>query len=331
MRVWPLIFVSTLALSACDSGKPDADATRSTADADGPRGNARKPNAQTSDYGANDDTVSGYGREAVSQDRAASQATVEAAVAAPEAAAEAADAASSTESLDPVEAAKQAEWERQRTALQLTVLVLDRRSRKPAAGIGVGRGKTDAQGRYEELRGMPLPNEKIIAHCPSRMNFVRGKRIGEAPFAVRDGRADAVIQVDATQCVEPPLRKQRMRLAGLYTWGFESSSFMPCTGMPREARYYDRPGFYWVHMPPVLHRSVSRTAAPDDSGMVRMVYVEWLTTTTGPGQYGHMGMALYQMEVEAIYKLSSTVPASCSPEGFDLLMPPPPPPPPPEH
>lgn len=331
MRAWPLIFVSILALSACDSGKPGADAARSTADADGPRGNARKPHAQTSDYGANDDTVSGYGREAVSQDHAASQAAVEAAVAAAEAAAEAADAASSAESLDPVEAAKEAEWERRRTALQLTVLVLDRSSDKPAAGIGIGRGKTDAQGRYEELREMPLPNEKIIAHCPSRMNYVRGKRIGEAPFVVRDGRADAVIQVDATQCVEPPFRKQRIRIAGLYSWGFENSSFIPCAGMPPEARYYDRPGFYWVDIPPGLHSAVSRAANPGDSGMGRVMYVEWLTTTTGPGRYGHMGMALYQMEVEAIYKVSATAPASCSPEGFDLLMPPPPPPPPPER
>lgn len=332
MRVWPLIFVSMLALSACDSGKTGADATTSAADADadGLRGNARKVHTQTPDDGTNDGAVSGYGREAATPDREALQAEVEAAVAAAEAAAEAADAASSAEPLDPVEAAEEAEWERQRTALRLTVLMLDRSSGRPVAGIGVGRGRTDADGRYEELREMPLPDEKITAHCPSRLRFVRGRKIGEAPFVVHDGRADAVIQADATQCVEPPLRKQRMRLAGLYSRGFENSSFMPCTGMPPEARYYDRPAFYWVDMPPALDRAIARTVNPSDSGMGRTVYVEWLGTTTGPGTYGHMGMALYQLDVEAIYRVSATAPASCRPEGFELLMPPPPPPP-PEH
>ncbi len=330
MRVWPLIFVSMLALSACDSGRlgAGAGAATSTVDADVPHGNTPEVDTQTSNGRTEDGEVSGYGREAATPDREALQAEVEAAVAAAEAAAEAADA----EPLDPVEAAKEAEWERQRTALRLTVLVLDRSSGKPAAGIGVGRGRTDADGRYEEQRQMPLPDEKITVHCPSRLHFVRGRKIGEAPFVVRNSRADAVIQIDATQCVEPPLRKQRMRLAGLYSRGFEDSSFVPCTGMPPEARYYDRPGYYWVDMPPVLDRAIARTANPGDSGMGRMAYVEWLGTTTGPGQYGHMGMASYQLDVEAIYKVSATAPASCRPDGFELLMPPlPPPPPPPEH
>lgn len=321
-----MIFVSVLALSACDSGRTGTG-TASAADADGPRGDTQDTHAQTSDDSADDSSVSAYGRDTVTPGGETLQAEVEAAVAAAEAAAEAADAAGAMEPLDPAEVAEQAEWKRQHTALRLTVRVLDRSSGKPAAGIRVERGQTDAQGRYEALREMPLPNEKISAHCPSRMHFVRGRNIGEAPFVVRNGHADAVIHVDTTQCVEPPLRKQRMRLAGLYSRGFENSSFMPCAGMPPEAQYYDRPGYYWVDMPPALDRAIARAASPGDNGTGRMVYVEWLTTTTGPGQYGHMGMALYQLDVEAIYKVSAIAPASCRPDGFELLMPPPPPPP----
>lgn len=127
---------------------------------------------------------------------------------------------------------------------------------------------------------------------------------------------------NASQAAHTPCRSLHL--------GFENSSFLPCAGMPTEARYYDRPGFYWVDMSPTLHRAVSQAADPDDSGMGRMVYVDWLATTTGPGRYGHMGVALYEMEVEAIYKVSATAPESCRPDTFELLMPPPPPPPPPE-
>jgi hypothetical protein len=328
MRIWPLIFVSMLPLSACDSGNIDADASAaSTTDADGSRARTGEPGARASGESNSDDAVSGTGYgPATTRKDVAEQAEVHALLAAAEAAASAADAAS-TEPPDPLEAAEEAEWERQRTALHLTVLVRDRSSGRPLAGIGVGRGQTDADGRYEERREMPLPKDKITAHCPSRLHYVRGRQIGEAPFTVRSGRADAVIEVDATQCVEPPLRKLRVRLAGLYAWGFENSSFVPCAGMPPEAAYYDIPGRYWVDIPPMIHRAIARAADPEDDHMMgRRVYVEWLGTATGPGQYGHMGMALYQLDVEALYKVSATPPASCRPDGLDMLMPPPPPP-----
>lgn len=260
---------------------------------------------------------------------------MDALLAAAEAAASAADAAAdatSAEPADPAETAEEAEWQRRRTALHLAVQVLDQNSGRPVAGIGVGRGRTDEEGRHEELREMPLPEEKITVHCPSRMFLARGRQIGAAPIVVRDGRADAVIKVDATQCVEPPISRQRMRLAGLYTSGFENSSFLPCAGMPPDAAYYDRPGHYWVDMPPAVYHAIAHATSPrDDHGMGRMVYVEWLGTATGPGQYGHMGMALYQLDVEALYKVSATPPASCRPDGSNTLIPPPPPPPPPER
>jgi hypothetical protein len=328
MRVWPLIFVPMLSLSACDSGKTGADAgTAPTTDTDGPRANTQEPDARASGESRSDGAVSGTGPgPAATRNTVAQQAAMDALLAAAEAAASA-SAADSAEPHDPAEAAEEAEWERQRTALHLKVLVLDRSSGRPLAGIRVGGGKTDADGRYEERRKMPLPKEKITAYCPSRMFLARGRQIGEAPLVVHDGRADAVIEVDATQCVEPPLRKLRMRLAGVYRWGFENSSFVPCAGMPPEAAYYERPGYYWVDMPPLIHRAIARAASQgdDDRMMGRTAYVEWLGTTTGPGQYGHMGMALYQLDVEALYKVSATSPATCRPDGFDRSMPPPPP------
>ncbi|NOT87180.1 MAG: hypothetical protein HOP03_03250 [Lysobacter sp.] len=314
-----------LSLSACDSGKIGADAGAGAASTTNTDAGARRqePDTGASDESNSDGAVSGteHGPPAT-RSHVAEQADMDALIAAAEAAASNATAdTASGKPLDPAEAAVAAESERQRTALHLTVLVRDRSSGRPVAGIGVGSGRTDAEGRHEERREMPRPKEKITAYCPSRVFLARGRRIGAAPIVVRDGRADAVIEVDATLCVEPPLRKQRMRLAGLYTWGFETSSFVPCTGMPPEATYYDTPGHFWVDMPRVIDRAIERAASPDDDDLMtgRMVYVEWLGTTTGPGQYGHMGMALYHLDVEALYKVSATPPVSCRPDGFNAF------------
>lgn len=168
---------------------------------------------------------------------------------------------------------------------------------------------------------MPLPKERITIYCPSRLHFIRGKQIGEAPLVVHDGRADVVIAVDAAQCVEPPLRRERLRLAGIYMQGFERSSFVPCAGMPPEADYYDIPGSYWVDdVPRVIDRAIEQAASRGDGWMGRTAYVEWLGTTIGPGQFGHMGMSLYRLDVEALYKVSAIPPATCRPKEFESLL-----------
>lgn len=200
----------------------------------------------------------------------------------------------------------------------------------------VGSGTTDAAGRIEMRRPLPRSGERIEVHCPSRQDgfmrssFMRSKTIGSAPFVIRDGHAEATIEVDASGCVEPSVHSERRRFAGLYDTGFENSTFLPCEGMPAEAAYYDRAGFYWANVPrnigAALHRAVPATE--DDWRRGRRLYVEWLGTSTGPGIYGHMGAALYDLDVEALYKVSATIPASCHPPGLgEFPIPPPPPPP----
>jgi len=160
---------------------------------------------------------------------------------------------------------------------------------------------------------------------------MRTKLIAQAPFVVRDGRADATIEVDASVCVEPPVRSVRRRFKGLYSWGFEYATFLPCEGMPAESSYYADAGSYWATLPDSISTAVD-DAAPETKTTWRdgrRVYVEWLGTATGPGSYGHMGGALYNLDVEALYKVSATIPTHCQPpELGDFPFPPPPPPPP---
>lgn len=261
---------------------------------------------------------------------AAADAALAAAVAAADAAAAAADEAASP--LSDEEKRRLEQEERERTALSLTVRVRDRGTGRPVVGALVERGKTDASGRYEERRPMPEAFEKIVVRCPTRLSYAKTRKIGEAPFVVRDGRADATIEVDASVCVEPPASKHRRRFAGIYLWGFEQSHFYPCDGVSKDASYYEYPRGYWVDAPRVVYTALEHAmpAAQDDSGS-RRVYVEWLGTSTGPGLYGHMGGALYQLDVEALYKVSANIPATCNPPGMPEFPFPPPPPEPPKE
>ncbi|MBP6748357.1 MAG: hypothetical protein KA144_01855 [Xanthomonadaceae bacterium] len=266
---------------------------------------------------------------------AAADAAAEAAAAAADAAAAAADAAAgahgSASLLSDEEKRRLEQEERERTALLLSVLVRDRGTGRPVVGALVERGRTDASGRYEERRPMPEAFEKIVVRCPTRLSFVRTRKIGEAPFVVRGARTDATIDVDASVCVEPTERKLRRRFAGVYFWGFEQSNFYSCDGVSAEASYYEYPRGYWVHAPSIVYSALKRAMpTPQGDWDSRRVYVEWLGTSTGPGIYGHMGGALYQLDVEALYKVSANIPATCNPPGMPEFPIPPPPPEPPK-
>lgn len=200
----------------------------------------------------------------------------------------------------------------------------------------VGNGTTDATGRIEMRRPLPQRGERIEVHCPSRhgdlmrSGLMRSKTIGSAPFVIQDGIAEATIEVDASGCVEPSVHSERRRFAGIYDQGFENSTFLPCEGMPAEAAYYDRVGFYWASVPGNIGAALDKVVPATEDGRHRgrRFYVEWLGTSTGPGVYGHMGAALYDLDIEALYKVSATIPASCHPPGLgEFPIPPPPPPP----
>lgn len=212
--------------------------------------------------------------------------------------------------------------------LFLSVQVRDVHNGWPLQGYRVDGGLTDKNGRYETWRELPDPRETITVRCPSRMPHIRTKRIGTAPFSIRDSRADAVIDVDSTQCIEPPKRTQRLRMTGIYRRAFEASIFIPCSGMPVEASYYAVPGGYWTEAPDHIHEIIDSRVPP--SGGIpdkipdfseRTMFVDWLGIAVGPGRYGHMGGSLYHLEVETLYRIAPTIPPDCRPKGYEHLWP----------
>jgi hypothetical protein len=325
---------SLFAMSACSAGNKDASGTSIAKAVADDAAAAESVDESPGDRAAATTTFPAKSAQEIKAaedaEDAAVLATLQAEIAA-NAAAEAADRAAGVD--DPETAAQQAAREREERAVHLIVRVQDRASGAPVAGAVVRPHfavseppRTDAGGRFEAWGPMPHPNEQISVHCSTRLRSTRGKQLGVSGLNVRDGRAEITFRVDASQCVEPPVRTQRLRMAGTYIGGFESSRFIPCKGMPAEAAYYAYPRGYWVWMPRAIAERVQRAAqATPDGPTAGIVYVEWLAKSTGPGSYGHLGAALYELEVEVLERVSPVIPAGCD----TLVVEPRPPPPPP--
>ena len=244
------------------------------------------------------------------------------------AAAETAASAATTEqnianANDPRRAAAIADerkWEQEQSALGLKVSVRDRKTGLPLAGFGIGETGlqvTDADGNLKTRRSLPRQGERITVHCPTRLMF-KGRRIVDAPFVIRNGYAEAHFEIDSTSCKEPLTTQLRGRHAGMYLSEFEQSAFFPCVGLSGADAYGWKPHSAWANLPASLEDSfIWRLRMSNaDEGM----YVEWTGTLTGPGNYGHMGMSLYEFDVERLDKLSSTRPSACKAPGLDEAL-----------
>jgi hypothetical protein len=104
-------------------------------------------------------------------------------------------------------------------------------------------------------------------------------------------------------CDLRPTRAVSGRFAGLYTGGFEESSFRRCD-YPRQA--------IWLSFGPeaMAQYRDALTALPADT-VPHPIYLEARGTLTGPGVYGHMGSAEYELHVDSVYQVGGTTPADC--------------------
>ena len=110
-----------------------------------------------------------------------------------------------------------------------------------------------------------------------------------------------VVRISAVGCAEPPVRSVRVELRGHYTTGFESSDFRPCGGLPAEAAVYGPDwGAAWVEFADSVRGRELKWPTLPDTVFDPTLYVRWRGTMTGPGAYGHMGVAIYNLVVDEI-------------------------------
>jgi hypothetical protein len=112
--------------------------------------------------------------------------------------------------------------------------------------------------------------------------------------------------------------------AGVYGGGFESSYFLPCPRLSwwpgwdaREPG--DVGGGVWVEMTaaaqPSYQRAFQRAGLPlgrqDPSEQFTEYFVRWRATVSGPGRYGHLSLAQWEMRVDSVISVETPSARSC--------------------
>lgn len=176
----------------------------------------------------------------------------------------------------------------------------------PLVGITLrqqpGSTWSDSSGWYAWTGGAS-GDWRLVFHCPvTRIH--RGRAIAEQVVRVTEATDTAItVTLDLRGCAEPPEEEREVTLRGYYRSGFEVSSFRPC---PQTLHFPDHRGTayeglirqnIWVEFTP-------RTPSPKwpETGREPYpeFYVEWRARLRGPGGYGHMGVAMWQLRVSEI-------------------------------
>jgi hypothetical protein len=196
-------------------------------------------------------------------------------------------------------------------------VIRDAASGAPLAGASIAAGghltvTTDAEGRYY----FQTPESGLLelrVYCPTATPFFR--RVPTDSVRLTTGsvyRKD--VEVPPGVCTEPPTDSARVRLEGHYRLGFEVSEFVPCAQslVGFASRAIDQR--IWVQPAPrALRRLTSRQRVLLRRDGAPWLFVRLTGELKGPGSFGHLSGATYQLWVERFDWLSEGSPASCPP------------------
>jgi len=175
-----------------------------------------------------------------------------------------------------------------------------------------GVGASDSTGHFR-LGGFAPGKHKIIVQCPLRRQWF-GKVARTVSFQAPRAMKDTMdIQVDMRECTDVPVDTVRVRTQGVVTEGFEAGFFEPCKrfsqiqlGGYRDFSGLASLGFAgenieppqgWPHVKP-------------EKGYYR-TYMDVEGNLIGPGSYGHMGLATYQLIVTRVFSAAAATKTSC--------------------
>lgn len=187
------------------------------------------------------------------------------------------------------------------------VQVLDSAASRPIVSAGVqatgwtGLAWTDSVGRFT-MTGVPLTTELRI-RCPTTRRLA-GRVVRRQALVVRVLDTTVVIRLGESECIDPPIQSTVGEFRGHYTSGFESSDFRPCGGLPAAAKVFDDTwGAAWVRYSPQFDWRRVKWPKVADTTSYPMFYLRWHGTLTGPGSYGHLGLATYEFVVDSIVEI----------------------------
>ena len=169
------------------------------------------------------------------------------------------------------------------------------------------------------IDSLPADSVSVQVSCPTVRPGSRDAAKAFLHFFVRAGETiDTTVIINHTGCDPRPLRTEHRVFTGLYTPGFESSSFVPCANdnwmLPSDS-------LAWLPFKPHAwvtwgdHHKVDGVSFPNgaklDSYGNPTYFMRWRGTMKGPGSYGHMGVSQFDFAVDSILAIALEAPAGC--------------------
>jgi hypothetical protein len=179
--------------------------------------------------------------------------------------------------------------------------------------IGVGpEVRTDTLGRYEFAK-LPAGNWRLAVLCES-VSYFHAQRLAETDVTLDQG-ADKVqdFTVDPRTCAE---RVDTVigEFRGHWSVGFEESSFVPCPGTVNVEGWSIQPGWggiWGTWRNPTEASWPNPMPAADTSGYGDRYYVRVKGTLHGPGDFGHLSVSAYQLEIDTMLEARSPSTTDC--------------------
>ncbi len=175
-----------------------------------------------------------------------------------------------------------------------------------------GLGASDSTGRFW-LWGFAPGKHKVIVYCPLRRQWL-GKVATTVPINATPAMKDTMdIAVDMRGCADVPVDTVRIRTRGVWSSGFEDGFFTPCT------RFNQIPLGGYRDFSGEAYLGFARSGIEPPGGWPRMKAVNGYYKTfldvegdlIGPGSYGHMGIATYELRVTRILSAKAASKTSC--------------------
>lgn len=175
-----------------------------------------------------------------------------------------------------------------------------------------------ASGQYR-VDDLPRGRWVVLAGC-STMSII-GRLAAQDTVAVS---ATAPVRRDwrvSTKGCDPrPLRRVQGMFRGYYTPGFESSEFVPCAadawfipGDSLRTKPHDQRSAWARLQEGSLPRPFTWPQAPRDAYGNPRYYVDWRGTVIGPGNYGHMGVSSFEIQVDSVAEIRAPQTGDCQP------------------
>jgi hypothetical protein len=188
----------------------------------------------------------------------------------------------------------------------------------PRAWIGVdergGLGASDSTGRFW-LWGFAPGKRQIIVYCPLHRQWL-GKVATTVTIQALPAMKDTMdIRIDMDRCADVPVDTVRVRTRGVLSSGFEDGFFTPCKpfNQIKLGGYRDFSGLaYLGFAKSVIEPSEGwPTVKPDNHGYTR-IFLDVEGDLIGPGSYGHMGIATYELVVTRVVSAKAASKTSCA-------------------